>query len=86
MLYKDVLMEDIDVAQWRNAQSLLLESAKERPRIVVLHDDGVVRKVAHSEGLPVNSPPAAGNVLFAGCAGPHGRGASDVSDAIPRST
>jgi hypothetical protein len=58
MLYKDVLMEDINVAQWRNAQTLLLDSAKERPRIVVLHDDGVVRKVAHSAGLPVNSPPS----------------------------
>jgi hypothetical protein len=58
MLYKDVLMEDINVAQWRNAQTLLLDSAKERPRIVVLHDDGEVRKVAHSAGLPVNSPPS----------------------------
>lgn len=58
MLHKDVLMQDIDVAQWRNAQELLLESAKEKRRIVVLHDDGAVRKVAHSGGAPVNGRPA----------------------------
>lgn len=57
MLHKDVLMQDIDVAQWRNAQELLLESAKERRRIVVLHDDGVVRKVAHSHGGSVQGSP-----------------------------
>ena len=53
MLHSNVHMEDIDVAQWRNAQALLLDSAKERPRIVVLHDAGRIRKVAHSGGLPV---------------------------------
>lgn len=57
MLYKDVLMQDIDVAQWRNAQELILDSAKERRRIVVLHDDGRVRKVAHSDGAAVVNPP-----------------------------
>lgn len=57
MLHQDVLMQDIDVAQWRNAQALLLESAKERRRIVVLHDSGTVRKVAHSHGDEVQSPP-----------------------------
>jgi hypothetical protein len=57
MLHKDALMQDINVAQWRNAQDLLLQSAKERPRIVVLHDDGKIRKVAHSSGEPVQSPP-----------------------------
>jgi hypothetical protein len=58
MLYKDVLMQDIDVAQWRNAQALLLDSAKERRRIVVLHDAGTVRKVAHSGGLSVAAAPS----------------------------
>lgn len=58
MLHKNVLMQDIDVAQWRNAQALLLDSAKERPRIIVLHDAGSVRKVAHSQGLPVASAPS----------------------------
>ena len=53
MLHKDVLMQDIDVAQWRNAQELILDSAKERRRIVVLHDGGTIRKVAHSAGVPV---------------------------------
>ena len=53
MLHKDVLMQDIDVAQWRNTQVLILDSAKERRRIVVLHDAGRVRKVAHSGGAPV---------------------------------
>lgn len=57
MLHKDVLMQDIDVAQWRNAQALLLESAKERRRIVVLHDNGVIRKVAHSDGTAVTAAP-----------------------------
>jgi hypothetical protein len=71
MLNKDVLMQDIDVAQWRNAQTMLLDSAKARPRIVVLHDNGRVRKVAHSRGLPVSdapsrieSPQAAAEALF----------------------
>ncbi len=71
MLHKDVLMQDIDVAQWRNAQALLLESAKERRRIIVLHDSGAVRKVAHSHGETVLSPPvrvddpvAAGRALY----------------------
>lgn len=53
MLHKDVLMQDIDVAQWRNTQELILDSAKERRRIVVLHDGGRIRKVAHSGGAPV---------------------------------
>jgi hypothetical protein len=57
MLHKDVLMQDIDVAQWRNAQALLLESAKERRRIVVLHDSGLIRKVAHSDGAAVSAAP-----------------------------
>lgn len=76
MLNKDVLMQDIDVAQWRNAQALLLDSAKARPRIVVLHDDGLVRKVAHSGGLlvqeapsRVDSPKAAAEALYAANAG-----------------
>jgi hypothetical protein len=57
-------MQDIDVAQWRNAQTLLLDSAKERRRIVVLHDDGRVRKVAHSHGTRVLSAPSQlGNAL-----------------------
>jgi hypothetical protein len=54
MLAEDVLMEDIDIDQWRNAQDLLLSSSKEKRRIIVLHDNGVVRKCVHTSGLPVN--------------------------------
>lgn len=57
MLHKDVLMQDIDVDQWRNVQDLILDSAKERRRIVVLHDAGRIRKVAHSDGTPVRERP-----------------------------
>lgn len=58
MLNKDVLMADIDVDQWRNAQELVLESAKERRRIVVLHDLGTVRKVTHSHGATIHNRPS----------------------------
>jgi hypothetical protein len=58
MLNKDVTMLDIDVAQWRNAQELLLDSAKQRQRIVVLHDAGVVQKVSHSDGRAVAERPS----------------------------
>ena len=33
MLHGDVLMADIDVDQWRNAQNLVLRSAKEAKRL-----------------------------------------------------
>lgn len=36
MLHGDVLMADLDVDQWRNAQRLLLRSAKGARRIVCL--------------------------------------------------
>ncbi len=53
MLHKDVLMADIDVDQWRNAQALLLRSAKGARRIVVIHEGGRVLKFRHTGGLPV---------------------------------
>ena len=40
MLHENPLMLDIDVDHWRNLQALLLDSAKERRRIVVIHEDG----------------------------------------------
>lgn len=52
-------MQDIDVDQWRNAQELILDSAKARRRIVVLHDDGTIRKIAHSDGSPIREQPDA---------------------------
>lgn len=57
MLGKDVLMEDIDIDQWRNAQDLLLESSKEKRRIIVLHDNGVVRKCEHTDGIEIVGKP-----------------------------
>jgi len=50
MLHQDVLMADIDVDQWRNAQALLLRSAKAARRLVVIHDNGVVVKFRHTSG------------------------------------
>lgn len=53
MLHENVLMADIDVDQWRNAQALLLRSAKACRRIVVIHERGRVLKLRHTEALPV---------------------------------
>jgi hypothetical protein len=49
MLHEDPLMLDIDVDHWRNLQLLLLDSAKQRRRIVVIHEDGEILKFTHSE-------------------------------------
>jgi hypothetical protein len=51
MLHPDVLMADIDVDQWRNAQALLLRSAKATRRLVVIHDQGQVVKFRHTAGV-----------------------------------
>jgi hypothetical protein len=48
MLHQDPLMLDIDVEHWRNLQELLLDSAKERRRIAVIHEDGEIEKFVHS--------------------------------------
>jgi hypothetical protein len=53
MLHENVLMADIDVDQWRNAQALLLRSAKACRRVVVIHEGGRVVKLRHTEALPV---------------------------------
>jgi hypothetical protein len=64
-------MNDIDVDQWRADQQLLLRSAKAARRIVVLHDNGVIRKIRHSQGLPIagswsdaNDPQALAHSLY----------------------
>ncbi|HYF71236.1 MAG TPA: hypothetical protein VD864_00365 [Nocardioides sp.] len=44
-------MSDIDVDQWRNAQALLLTSAKAARRLVVIHEDGEVVKFRHTAGV-----------------------------------
>jgi hypothetical protein len=53
MLHENVLMADIDVDQWRNAQALLLRSAKRCRRLVVIHEAGRVLKLRHTDALPV---------------------------------
>src|SRR4051812_336384 len=49
MLHEDPSMLDIDVEHWRNVQSLVLDSAKARRRIVVIHQDGEILKFVHSD-------------------------------------
>jgi hypothetical protein len=53
MLHENPLMLDIDVNHWRNLQTLLLDSAKERRRIVIIHDGGEILKFVHSHREPV---------------------------------
>ena len=56
MLHENPLMADIDVDHWRNLQSLLLESAKEKRRIIVIHENGKILKFAHSAKAAVVRP------------------------------
>lgn len=49
MLHENPLMVDIDVDHWRNLQALLLESGKEKRRIVLIHEDGEILKFVHSD-------------------------------------
>lgn len=48
MLHENPSMLDIDVNHWRNLQALLLESAKEKRRIIVIHEAGELLKLVHS--------------------------------------
>jgi len=57
MLHGDVLMTDLDVDQWRNAQHLLLRSAKSARRIVCLLEKGKVVKCRHTHGAEVAQAP-----------------------------
>lgn len=57
MLHGDVLMADLDVNQWRNAQHLLLRSAKSARRIVCLLEKGKVVKCRHTHGVKVAQAP-----------------------------
>jgi hypothetical protein len=49
MLHAYVRMTDIDVDHWRNLQALLLESAKEKHRIILIHENGELLKFVHSQ-------------------------------------
>lgn len=53
MLATDPRMQGIDNDHWRNLQSLVTISAKARPRIVIIHEAGVVQKFAHSAGTEI---------------------------------
>lgn len=57
MLHGDVLMADLDVDQWRNAQDLVLRSAKEARRVIVLLEAGKVVKCRHTSGRAVLEAP-----------------------------
>jgi hypothetical protein len=50
-------MEDIDKDQWAHAQDILLESSKEKSRLIVLHDNGIIRKIGRTDGTPVVASP-----------------------------
>jgi hypothetical protein len=54
MLHENPLMSDINVDHWRNLQDLLLDSAKEKRRIIVIHDDGEIRKFVHSQRVDID--------------------------------
>src|SRR5688572_19206250 len=71
MLHQDPLMTEIDVNHWRNAQSLVLESAKAKRRIIVIHEQGRVLKLVHSHGAEITArverveqPHAAAEALY----------------------
>src|SRR5579862_3639364 len=53
MLHENPLMADIDVDHWRNLQELILESAKEKRRIILIHENGTLLKFVHSERLNI---------------------------------
>ncbi len=56
MLHENPLMVDADVDHWRNLQVLLLESAKAKRRIIVIHEDGRILKFVHSRREPIVKP------------------------------
>ncbi len=56
MLHENPLMADIDVDHWRNLQALLLDSAKGKRRIIVIHEGGKILKFAHSAKAAVFKP------------------------------
>jgi len=57
MLHGNVLMADLDVDQWRNAQDLVLKSAKEAKRLIVMLEGGEVVKCRHTTGRAVDQAP-----------------------------
>lgn len=56
MLHENPPMLNIDVNHWRNMQSLLLQSAKGKRRIIVIHENGEVLKFVHSDRVEIVKP------------------------------
>ena len=56
MLHENALMVDIDVDHWRNLQNLLLDSAKEKRRIIIIHEEGEIIKFVHSGKAKITRP------------------------------
>ena len=56
MLQAYVEMIDIEVSHWRNLQALMLDSAKGKNKIIILHDKGEIEKFVHSAGRDINRP------------------------------
>jgi hypothetical protein len=46
-------MADTNVDHWRNIQALLLDSAKEKRRIIVIHENGEILKFVHTQRAPL---------------------------------
>ncbi len=49
MLHAYPWMADIDVNHWRNLQYLILDSAKQKRRIILIHENGELLKFVHSQ-------------------------------------
>jgi hypothetical protein len=56
MLHENPLMVDANVDHWRNLQTLILESAKAKRRIIVIHEDGRILKFVHSQKAEIARP------------------------------
>ncbi len=54
MLDANPLMIDIDIDHWRNLHKSLLRPIRGRRRIVVIHDNGKVQNISHSDGKEVH--------------------------------
>jgi len=54
MLHAYPRMTDINVDHWRNLQALILESAKEKRRIILIHENGELLKFVHTQRLEID--------------------------------
>jgi hypothetical protein len=53
MFHENPWMADTNVDHWRNLQALLLDSAKEKRRIVLIHENGEILKFVHTHRLDI---------------------------------